>query len=416
VGNQTRVHRHGQPIKTETQCPSEKGLNNEVKMKKTKMSKHMRLLKRARDKGFTLVELLVVIAIIAVIGAGVAVTYQNLDDQAKTAMEISDMAILKKITKHWSAVNDYALPDEMDSLVDDEGNLYTSFSIGGTPSSSGMGLYGPIGYGTLEVHEAPSEVLTNLATAGMEFTYIHRVDATNANDSTFEAGMFGDAVDTTNTKSTLIAGGSGAATDAAEVVADGGGAAHDYDGPDDIEGNADDVDYSFTAPTNGTSFGPYATLADWTAAQTAQQDILDTNPTDKLAFVYPGSGFAGASFTDEIITNAGLKPEQVANPATGPVAAEKYYLVVMGYGRFASIYRGKAIRSDAPSYGKRQAQSDTDYNRYLAVIKVPVTTGGFGSAPVEPATLVDVLSPQGYSVAALRDNFIDDQDKIQDDT
>jgi len=374
-----------------------------VKDMKTK-NQQLRRIKRTRFRGFTLVELLVVIAIIAVIGAGVAVTYQNLDDQAKTAMEISDMAILKKTTKHWSAINDYALPDEMDSLVDDEGNLYTSVKIGGTPSSSGKGLYGPIGYGTLEVHDAPAEVLTNLAAAGMHFTYTHLVAASNANDSTFETGMFGDAVDTTNTKATMVAGGSDSAVDAAEVVADGGGAAHDYG----IGA------YSFTAPTNGTSFGPYATLADWTAEQAAQQAILDTNPTDKLAFVYPGSGFAGVSFSDEIITNAGLKPEQVATP--GAVDADdKYYLVVMGYGRFASIYRGKGVRADAPSYGKREAQSDHKYNRYLAVIRVPIETSFYGSY-VEPAALVDVLSPQGYSATALRDNFIDDKAKVQDDT
>jgi len=378
-------------------------------------------MKRACRQGFTLIELLVVIAIIAVIGAGVAVTYQKLDEQAKTAMEISDLAILKKVTKHWSAINDYALPNEMDSLVDTEGNLYTSFKIGGTASSDGNGLLGPIGYATLEAQEAPDVVLNNLAVAGMDTTYLHLPTRTPANDSTFEtsdfgAGTFGSSVNTDSTRATLVVGDSEARADAAEVVADGGGAAHAYDGPDDIEGNADDVDYSFTA-TSGTVFGGYGTLADWTTEQANQQAILDAITTDKLAFVYPGGGTNGApNFNEEIITNAGLKPEQVADPTVAPSGEQKYYLVVMGFGRFASIYQGKSVRTDAPAYGKRSDQTDSDYNRYLGVIRVPVDPYGGPGNTVDPPVMVDVLSPQGYSVASLRDNFIDDQERIRDDT
>lgn len=378
-------------------------------------------MKQAREKGFTLVELLVVIAIIAVIGAGVAVTYQRLDEQAKTAMEISDIGILKKVNKHWGAINDYALPDELDSLVDEEGNLFTSFRIPGTgtnASSSGQGLLGPIGYATLEVVDAPDVVLDNLAAAGMEFTYVHRVDADNANDSTFDVGFDGFDVDTSQTRATLVAGDSDARTDASEMVADSGGTGIDYDGPNDIEGDVDDVDYSFTAPTNGTVFGPFETEADWLNEQANQQAVLDAITTDQLAFVYPGGGVsAGPNFTDEIITNAGLLPDQVADPNVDPssLTTEEYYLVVMGFGRFASIYRGKSVRADAPSYGKRQDQSDTDYNRYLAVFRVPVDPFGGPTSTVAPPVLVDVLSPQGYSVAALRDNFINEQEKIQDD-
>lgn len=373
----------------------------------------------APKRGFTLIELLVVVAVIAVIGAGVAVTYQRLDDQAKTAMEISDIAALKKVLKHWSAVNGYAVPNELDSLVDDEGNLYTPLLLDGfgteSPSStSGKGLNGPIGYGTLEVAEAPPVVLNNLAAAGMDRTYIHLVSRPNANDSTFGAGMMGQSVDTSDTLTTLAVGDS-AARAAAQALVAADDSAIDYDGPDDIEGNGDDVDMV----VNGSAF---ETAADFATAQADAQDVLAANTTDRLAFVYPGGGQMAmgqpgfSNLTQEIITNAGLVPEQVANPSVVPTGEQKYYLVVMGLGRFASIYRGKAVRADAPTVGKRLPQTDDDYSRYLAVIRVPVTPYGSPSAPDnEPPVLVDVLSPQGYSAAALRDNFIDDQAKVQDD-
>ncbi len=378
-------------------------------------------MKWARRRGFTLIELLVVVAIIAVIGAGVAVTYQRLDDQAKTSMEISDIAILKKVNKHWSAINGYDLPNELDSLVDSEGNLYTPVQTGPDgfstlpASTSGIGLNGPIGYATAEVAEAPDIVLSNLAAAGMTLTYTHLVSRTNANDSTFETGSFGQAVDTSNTLTTLVAGDS-EAREQAQLVVDADDTGHDYDGGDDIEGNGDDVNFTVGSAS-------FATAAAFATAQADAQDILDANTTDQLAFVFPGGGqqiFGSPGFsnlTDEIITNAGLKPEQVADPNVAPSGEQQYYLVVMGFGRFASIYRGKAVRADAPSVGKRQPQSDDQYSRYLAVIRVPVTPYGSPSAPDnEPPVLVDVLSPQGYSASALRDNFIDDQAKVQDNS
>ncbi len=377
-------------------------------------------MKRSCQRGFTLIELLVVVAIIAVIGAGVAVTYQKLDDQAKTAMEISDMAILKKVVKHWSAINDYALPDEMDSLVDNEGNLYTPFlgHGGATSSSSGMGLNGPIGYATLDVQPAPDVVLNNLAAAGMDFTYLHLVDRSPANDSTFETtntvggiptGSFGSAVSTVNTKATMVVGDSETRTNNEDFVtnSDGTDATHDY---------ATNGDYTYTT-LSGATFGPYSTEADWTTAVSDAQATLDAITTDKLAFVHPNGGMATApNFSEEIITNAGLKPEQVADPTVAPSGEEKYYLVVMGFGRFASIYQGKSVRADAPAVGKRQDQTDTDYSRYLAVIRVPVESYGAIGSTVDPPVVVDVLSPQGYSIASLRDNFIDDQERIRDDS
>lgn len=369
-------------------------------------------------KQFTLVELLVVVAIIAVIGSGIAMTYQNLDDHAKTAMEMSDMSALKKSVKHWSAVNNYKLPDGLDSLVDDEGNLYTpqqfaDNSMTPTPSStSKKGLNGPVGYATLEVAEAPDVVLQNLQAAGMKFTYLHRVAAGNANDSTFETGRMGGAVDTANTKATLVVGDT-EARDHAKLIVAGDDSSHDYDGADDVEGNADDTDFT----VDGDSF---KTAAEFAQAQIDAQAILDAITTDKLAFVFPGGGTtmmgqtAPMNFTDEIITNAGLTQEQVANPNQTPSGAQKYYLVAMGFGRFCSIYQGKAVRADAPVTGKRQPQADDTYSRYLAVVRVPTAKYSTMTGSSEAPVLVDVLSPQGYSVAALRDNFIDDKEKIQD--
>lgn len=396
-------------------------LREEMSEKGKNMKNQKRRMKHTTRQGFTLIELLVVVAIIAVIGAGVAVTYQRLDDQAKTAMEISDIAILKKVNKHWSAVNGYDLPNELDSLVDNEGNLYTPVQSGPggfttIPSSSAArGLNGPIGYATAEVAEAPDIVLSNLAAAGMTLTYTHLVSRTNANDSTFDTGGFGQDVETSDTLTTLVAGDSEARAQA-QLVVDADDTGHDYDGPDDVEGNGDDVDF-----TAGSA--SYQTAAAFATAQADSQDILDANTTDQLAFVFPGGGqqIGGSpgfsNLTDEIITNAGLKPEQVAVPGVAPSGEQQYYLVVMGFGRFASIYRGKAVRADAPSVGKRLPQNDEFYSRYLAVIRVPITAYGSPSAPDnEPPVLVDVLSPQGYSAAALRDNFIDDQAKVQDNS
>lgn len=361
--------------------------------------------KQKRNQGFTLVELLVVVAIIAVIGAGVAVTYQRLDDKAKTAMEMSDIATLKKVVKHWGAINDYQIPNEMDSLVDNEGSLYSqmedttgAFSNYSPPSSSLMGLYGPAGF-TFMVHSAPTNVLANLAACGMTLTYTHLVSAEVANDSTFYPGRMGGSVDTSDTLTTLLAGDAAARADAQAMVAV----------------DAATQTYPFTAP-DGNS---YTTQGDFESAQADAQAILDANTTDKLAFIYPGGGArmmgmaAPMNATDEIITNAGLKPDEVAIPGEDD-SGKKYYLVAFGFGRFCSIYQGRAIRADAPATGKRQAKSHGTYSRYIGIFRVPVATYNSMLGSGQPAELVDVLSPQGYSVAALGDNYIDDEAKVKD--
>ena len=124
------------------------------------------------------------------------------------------------------------------------------------------------------------------------------------------------------------------------------------------------------------------------------------------------------NLTDEIISNCGLTNDEVADPtksnADNIAEGKRYYLVVMGLGRFASIYSGKAIRVDTPAYGKRQEQTDTTYNRYLVVIKVPPSGYDSMTGEGEPASVATVLTPQGYTVASLRDNYINDTDKVKD--
>ncbi len=363
----------------------------------------------SKKSGFTLVELLVVVAIIAVIGAGVAVTYQRLDDKAKTSVEISDVSILKKVIKHWSAINDYKLVNEMDSLIDSQGNLYTAGDFegmgGSVANKYGKGLNGPFG-ATLMVEQAPDEIVETLATSGMTLTYKHIADATDANDSTWEANMMGGGVDVKNTRCTLV--GKDALVDANALVDAGKKTADDF------------VNGAITINKK-----EYKTLDAWQKAYSDAEKITDSNPVDKLAFIYPGGGASMAmgpntitmpmNLTDEIISNCGFDPEDIVKPgeeASKPTA--KYYLIAMGLGRFSSIYSGKSIRADAPAYGKRQVQNAGAYNRYVAVIRIPV--GGYNSmtGAGEPAQVIDVLTPQGYSVAALRDNLVKDEDKIRD--
>lgn len=397
--------------------------------------KHTHLNRTKRHAGFTLIELLVVVAIIAVIGAGVAVTYRNLDDKAQTAMEISDIGTISKTISHWSFINDGNLPDGLDSLIDEEGNMYHNMPAeyegtkmnGVTPmSSSGMGLTGPMGY-TAMAEQAPDEVLSALAQAGLTHVYIHRLDAENANDSTFETNMMGAEVNTENTVRTLDADASTYTQAQATYLTS------------NAETLREQMNTNGSVTISGADIGAdeqsltFSSLDSLNDAITAAQAILDGDILDRLCFIYPGGGATmsvsmgpmGSSdftmpmnLTDEIISNCGLTPDQVADPTadydTELQNGKEYYLVVMGLGRFASINDGKAVRLENPAYGKRQGQSDTIYSRYLVVIKVPLENANSMTKTGEGASVAAVLSPQGYSAAALRDNYIDDENKLKD--
>ena len=389
--------------------------------------------KNPRKAGFTLIELLVVVAIIAVIGAGVAVTYRNMDDKAKTAMEMSDIGTIQKAIAHWSFINDGKLPDGLDSLIDEEGNMYHQMpdTVDGTTlgnvtptSSSGMGLSGPMGY-TAMAQAAPEEVIDVLASSGLTRVYKHRIGTetdpvSSANDSTFATNMMGAGVDTSDTLCTLDSDASAYTEDQATYLTTNAETLRGYwdtgTGPQTVT----DANSSLNATFNS--------LTQLNEAIDTAQAILDGDIIDKLCFIYPGGGASMSmgpmsvtmpmNLTEEIISNCGLTPEQVADPtrnyADELAAGKEYYLVVMGLGRFASINDGRAVRLDNPAYGKRQDQEASVYSRYLAVIKVPMQATDSMTNTGDGASVACVLSPQGYSAAALRDNYISDESKLKD--
>lgn len=392
--------------------------------------------KNPRKAGFTLIELLVVVAIIAVIGAGVAVTYRNMDDKAKTAMEMSDIGTIQKAIANWSFINDGRLPDGLDSLIDEDGNMYHQMpdTVNGTAlsnvtpmSTSGMGLSGPMGY-TAMAQEAPDEVIEVLASSGLSRVYKHRIGTvmspvSSANDSTFATNMMGAGVDTSDTLCTLD-------------TKDGEGATYTEEQAQYLVENAETLRSYWSSPsgdqtvsdgnTLNVTFSSLDQLNEAIRIATAIQNGLYLR---KLCFVYPGGGASMSmgqmgsvsmpmNLTEEIISNCGLTPDQVADPTqdydSELEAGKEYYLVVMGLGRFASINDGRAVRLDNPAYGKRQDQEASVYSRYLAVIKVPMQATDSMTNTGDGASVACVLSPQGYSAAALRDNYISDESKLKD--
>ena len=383
-----------------------------------------------RHAGFTLVELLVVVAIIAVIGAGVAVTYRYLDEQAKTSMEISDCSIIKKAISQWSAINDNNIPNGLDSLVTDNNDLYSTMpavaGMSGVTESAdiSMGVEGPLGY-TVSVQQAPQVVLDNLASAGLTTLYRHLTGAANtngnANDSTWTAGtismgpasMSSGAVDTSKTLSTLNSSSYAEDVEAAQKMVDDTGPDAGWD---DSTVQSD----GYTAADGKT----YMTESELVEAKAEAQKIVDAQTLDRLAFLWGTSGATmmgepmPMNMANEIITNCGYAPDEIADPTqdvdTEIANGKKCYLVVFGLGRFASIYNAKSIRIDAPAYGKRNDQSKSVYNRYLVVVSVPLETYSDMTGATQKAQVVDVLTPQGYSVASLRDKYITDGERVKD--
>ena len=352
-----------------------------------------------------------------------------MDDKAKTAMEISDIGTISKTISHWSFINDGKIPDGLDSLIDEAGNMYhtmpaeyegTTMANVTPMSNSGKGLTGPMGY-TAMAEVAPKEVLSALASAGLSHVYIHRVDedVTSANDSTFETNMMGAEVNTENTVRTLDADAGGYSQAQAQYLVDNASTLRG--GPFPLTVNGADI---------GTDEGSltFATLTALNTAIEAANAIVNGETLNRLCFIYPGGGAQMSmgpmsvtmpmNLTDEIISNCGLTPDQVADPTASYQDeledGKRYYLVVMGLGRFASINDGKAVRLENPAYGKRQDQNDTIYSRYLVVIKVPLENANSMTNVGEGASVAAVLSPQGYSAAALRDNYIDDEAKLKD--
>lgn len=395
--------------------------------------------KNPRKAGFTLIELLVVVAIIAVIGAGVAVTYRNMDDKAKTAMEMSDIGTIQKAIAHWSFINDGRLPDGLDSLIDEEGNMYHQMpaTVDGTTldnvtpmSTSGMGLSGPMGY-TAMAQAAPEEVIDVLASSGLTRVYKHRFGTTmapvsSANDSTFVGNMMGAGVDTSDTLCTLDSEASPYTEAQANYLTTNAATLRaEWESGDAASTGTQTV----SDPDSGLNV-TFSSLDQLNAAISSAEAIANGGILARLCFIYPGGGASMSmggpgmsvtmpmNLTEEIISNCGLTPDQVADPTKGYsdelAAGKEYYLVVMGLGRFASINDGRAVRLDNPAYGKRQDQEASVYSRYLAVIKVPMQATDSMTNTGDGASVACVLSPQGYSAAALRDNYISDESKLKD--
>ncbi len=383
-----------------------------------------------KKSGFTLIELLVVVAIIAVIGAGVAVTYNRLDERAKAAAEINDIGVLTSTIKNWSFLHDWALPNGLDSLIDTDGNLYSQMPASGAMTGVGpintysRGLFAQSGY-TFVAAEAPERVISGLAAAGINTVYLHDASRLPANDSTFANSGMGADVDTSETAATLATTDNENAKLRAQAIIDQNSAAaaaltqpDGYDPADPSTHGDYTGSYTLTYDDSdgNTQNENFTLLADWTEAYTAAQTTANSKRTvNKLAFVYPGGGARmmgmqmAMNMTSEIISNCGLMESEVALPTETPTTAAENgrscWLVVFGLGRFASIYSGKGARVDTPATSKRYIAED-QYSRYLVVVKVPVNsydrmTNPNGLVP----QVACVLSPQGLSKAALDDTY-----------
>lgn len=381
-------------------------------------------MKKAMKSGFTLIELLVVVAIIAVIGAGVAVTFNRLDERAKSAMEISDIGILSSTIKNWSFLHDNALPNQLDSLIGTDGNLYSQMpafpGLTGTSNNGTIGLYAQSGY-TFYPHQGNSDVISGLASAGLTTVYLHDIDRTVANDSTFDAED-ASTVDTSKTAATLNANETttnartGAVTGAntsskanAQAIVDAA----------EAEAAWDFANGPFVVTLSDGTNASYVDDAAYQNAKTAAQAIADASLTcDTLAFIDPTKGATmggqpmAMNIAAEIISNIGMTPDQVArcdeDAATAAANGRRYWLVVFGLGRFASIYQGKSVRVDTPVCSKRYNDNDTIYSRYLAVVRVPVSAANGHTGSGEFAQIVAILSPQGLSSARLANTYRDD--------
>ena len=386
-----------------------------------------------KKSGFTLIELLVVVAIIAVIGAGVAVTYNRLDERAKTAAEINDIGTLTDTIKHWSFLHSWALPDGMDSLIDTDGNLYSQMAAQGGMTGVGSinsysrGLYAQSGY-TFVAETAPERVISSLAAGGITHVYLHDASRSPANDSTFTTGRMGSDVDTSSTAATLAATDNQDAKLRAQAIVDQNDAAalalttpdgYDSSDPSTYGSYTGSYTLTYTDGSGSQQSETFDSLSAWTAAYTAAQTTANASRTvNQLAFVYPGGGahMAGMqmamNMTSEIISNCGLQENQVALPSEDATTAAQNgrscWLVVFGLGRFSTVYQGNGARIDTPVTGKRYTE-DSMYSRYLVVVKVPVD--GFDRMTNPNGLLPQVacvLSPQGLSKAALDDTYRND--------
>ncbi len=367
-------------------------------------------MKASNKSGFTLIELLVVVAIIAVIGAGVGVMYNRLDERAKVAMEINDIGALEKTISHWSFLHDGKLPNKLDSLVQTDGSsLYTAMG----ENSSGNGLSMQAGF-TLEARKAPEYVMNQLSAVGIDKVYMHYPDVQPANDSTFTNDTTAaKKMDVSGTLATLDADAETVADNLAkaQAIVDQSAAAQEAF----AAGNPYVLTWTDSSGNTQSSTFPAAMAAMWPTILNSAQETVDSaggNLLDTLAFLWPEGGTQmGMNLANEIIVNAGLNPDLVASPdedvTTARTNGKGYWLVVFGIGRFAEIYEGNGARVLSPVEGKRYTDANL-YNRYLMVVKVPVY--GFDNMTGQgnqKASVAAILSPNGLSRTRLDGTYRD---------
>jgi len=371
--------------------------------------------------GFTLIELLVVVAIIAVVGAGVAVTYSRLDERAKVAMEISDISALEKTIGHWSFLHNGNLPNKLDSLITTDGSsLYSAMT--GT-SGNGLGMQAGFTFAA-----APADnVISALTSVGIDTVYMHDPSVSPANDSTFKkpaSTMAVNKLDVSETKGLL-----GTSTDIANkiaqanaIVAANSDAVAALTKPDNYDADDQSTHGSYTGSytvtwdeTNarGMTTSASKTFTDLAAWVSAYNDAREVGqPLNTLAFLYPDGGTQmGMNLAYEIISNAGLDPARVADPnktaEENATAGKQYWLVAFGIGRFASLYEGNGARIESPVAGKRYPEGQY-YNRYLMLVKIPVSSyNNMTGQSAQKATVATVLSPIGLSKARLDNTYRD---------
>jgi len=79
-----------------------------------------------KNSGFTLLELLVVVAILAIIGGGLLVAYDQVDDRAAEGTAAHTLAVLDKAVRTYTAM-ERGMPNGLDSLLSaDPGNVQGS--------------------------------------------------------------------------------------------------------------------------------------------------------------------------------------------------------------------------------------------------------------------------------------------------
>lgn len=367
-------------------------------------------MKVSKKSGFTLIELLVVVAIIAIIGAGVGVMYNRLDERAKVAMEINDIGTLEKMISHWSFLHDGNLPNGLDSLIQTDKTTLYSAMADGTGNANGLSMQAGF---TFVSEKAPEYVLSQLSNVGIKNVYLHYPDVRPANESTYTNDTSAaKKMDVSGTFALLDADLENTVAQATAIVAAkddiaasiSGGTINYIVNWTDKDGNEQHTDLT-GAPG-----------AVWPVMLARYENIVSTgggNGLNHLAFIHPDLGEQqGMNLANEIIVNAGLDPDLVARPDQEVDDAradnKAYWLVVFGIGRFAEIYEGNGARVTSAVSGKRYASSDNYYNRYLMVVKVPVYGyDNMTGQSNQKATVVAVLSPNGLSRTRLDGTYRD---------